>query len=230
MSQHRQVWETLANLLQRVERTPFPPTLTVTDLDGLKEEIRKLGKAQFKANTLAENQTTHFEETIALLKETQTQNEQLLEKSQQNQQLGALQSLLQTLLPAVDGLENAIASGQKYLTLRDRAVANLNLLPEQRQLVSPADRAALASWLDGLRLVHERLLAVLAAGNVTPIPTVGQLFDPFLHQAVGVTSESDGPAGTIVGQERTGYQSPAGVLRYAEVIVYKPPESTHEKA
>ena len=64
MSQHRQVWETLANLLQRVERTPFPPTLTVTDLDGLKEEIRKLGKAQFKANTLAENQTTHLKKPL----------------------------------------------------------------------------------------------------------------------------------------------------------------------
>lgn len=229
MSQHRQVWETLATLLQRVERTSSSPALTATDLDGLKEEVRKLGKTQFKANTIAENQATRFEEAIALLKETQTQKEQLLEKAQQNQQLLALQTLLQTLLPAVDGLENAIDSGQKYLILRDRAAANPMLSPEQRQLLSPADRAALASWLDGLRLVHERLLLVLAAGDVNLVPTVGQLFDPFLHRAVGVTNEGYGPAGTIVGQERAGYQSPAGVLRYADVIVYKPTEPNDEE-
>jgi molecular chaperone GrpE len=80
----------------------------------------------------------------------------------------------------------------------------------------------LAGWLDGLRLVRERLLAILEAGGVTPIPTVGQPFDPYLHVAVGTSGAGDGPPGTIVSEERRGYRCPAGVLRYAEVIVYRP--------
>jgi molecular chaperone GrpE (heat shock protein) len=43
-----------------------------------------------------------------------------------------------------------------------------------------------------------------------------------MHIAIGTTAEGKGPAGTIVAEERRGYRSPAGVLRYAEVIVYQP--------
>jgi molecular chaperone GrpE len=80
----------------------------------------------------------------------------------------------------------------------------------------------LSAWLDGLRLVRDRLLAVLETGGVTPIPTVGHPFDPYLHIAVSTTSKGNGIPGTIVAQERCGYRSPAGVLRYADVIVYQP--------
>jgi molecular chaperone GrpE len=80
----------------------------------------------------------------------------------------------------------------------------------------------LSGWLDGLRLVRERMLAILKAGDVTSIPTVGQPFDPYLHIAVGTTTDGEGLAGTVAAEERRGYQSPTGVLRYAEVIVYQP--------
>jgi molecular chaperone GrpE len=103
------------------------------------------------------------------------------------------------------------------------------LTPEQAILVSPADRAVLAGWLDGLRLVRERLLAILEAGNVMPIPTVGQLFDPYLHVAVGTTTEGEAPPGTIVEEERRGYRTLDGVLRYAEVIVYRPESDERRK-
>jgi molecular chaperone GrpE len=86
------------------------------------------------------------------------------------------------------------------------------------------DRAMLSGWLDGLRLVRERMLAVLEAGGVTPIPTVGHPFDPYLHVAVGTSSEGDGKPGLIVAEERRGYRSSSGVLRYADVIVYQPKE------
>jgi molecular chaperone GrpE (heat shock protein) len=133
--------------------------------------------------------------------------------------------MLEALLPALDGLDNAISSGQRYLTKRDLAAQNTTLSPAQEVLVSPVDRAMLAGWLDGLRLVRERLLAVLETGGVTPIPSVGFPFDPYRHVVVGKTSQvpsgvSPTP-GMIMAEERCGYQSPAGVLRYAEVIVYR---------
>jgi molecular chaperone GrpE len=46
------------------------------------------------------------------------------------------------------------------------------------RLVSPADRAVLSGWLNCLTLVRERLLAILEAGGVSPIPSLGQTFDP----------------------------------------------------
>ncbi len=225
MSDRRQVWETLSNLLARVEagmEAPSAPGKNGAALEKLEKEIRKLGKAQFKANILAEGQSDRWEEALTSLREEEQQREQALE-AVVNERVSAAQSeLLETILPALDGVEKAIASGKRYLRTRDKAAEKPDLTPEQAILVSPADRAMLAGWLDGLRLVRERLLAILEAGDVTPIPTVGHPFDPYLHVAVGATSEGEGAPGTIVEEERRGYRTPDSVLRYAEVIVYRP--------
>ena len=239
MSDHRQVWETLSNLLARVEagletraadgeETPSGAQAQPdTALQKLEKEIRRLGKAQFKANALAEDQGTRWEQAITNVQTARGQCDQLLETVVGERMATRERELLEAVLPALDGLENAIASGRRYLDLRDRAAGALETstippTPAQAALVSPADRAKLAGWLDGLRLVRERMLAILEAGGVTPIPTVGRPFDPYLHVAVGTAAEGNGPPGTIVTEERRGYRSPAGVLRYAEVIVLRP--------
>jgi molecular chaperone GrpE (heat shock protein) len=234
-SAHRQVWETLARLLRRLEqdleRRLDAPAASQPDeaLARLEQELRRLGKAQFKANSLAEDGQARWEALLASLGAAQEQQAAALEQLAQPRADQAAHRLLEALLPALDGLENAIASGQGFLARRDLAARLPNPTPAQARLVSPADRAMLAGWLDGLRLVRERLLAVLAAGQVTPIPALGRPFDPYLHVAVGVCAElppdlspAQAAAGLIVAEERRGYQSPAGVLRFAEVIVYRP--------
>ncbi|MFQ5616427.1 MAG: nucleotide exchange factor GrpE, partial [Anaerolineales bacterium] len=208
MSTRRQVWATLSRLLARVESGMEPESP-----NGLTKEIRKLGKAQFKANALTENQIAHLEETITALQKAQAENAKMRETLAEERAAAARSELLETILPAVDGVENAIASGQKYLKIRDKAAASQKLTPERAALVSPADRAMLAGWLDGLRLVRERLLGILEAGSVTPIPTIGHPFDPYMHIAVGTTSEVEDEvaAGTIVAEERPGYRTTSGV-------------------
>ena len=209
MSERRQVWETLATLLRRLESG------SSLGSNGVAEELRRLGKAQFKANTLAQDQLARLNELVA------AQQAEQLETIIQERVGAARHELLEAILPALDGVENAITSGRRYLVIRDRAAAIPDPTPTQATLVSPADRAMLAGWLDGLRLLRDRLLAVLEAGGVTPIPTVGHSFDPYLHMAVGTTDQGEGPEGIIVTEERRGYRSPTGVLRYAEVIVYQ---------
>jgi molecular chaperone GrpE len=225
MSERRQVWQALSDLVTRLEKAVSASqdagALARSDVGGLNQEIRKLGKAQFKANLLAEEHASQWDRTIAAVEQTQAQHAQLLEAISSQQAAAARHELLEAILPALDGLEDAIASGQSYLDRRDKASGSAGLSPAQRVLVSPMDRKILAAWLDGLRLVRERLLAVLEAGGVTPIPTVGHPFDPYLHAAVGTTSEGKGAPGIIVAEERRGYRSSAGVLRYADVIVYR---------
>ena len=228
MSAHRQVWETLANLLQRAEKSvsALSPAPQSEDLAGLSQEVRRLGKAQYKANALTEEQAGRLEKALAIVQSAQEQNARLLETLADERAASARKELLDAFLPALDGLENAIASGQRYLAIRDRAAHKKDLSPDQAILVSPADRAMLAGWLDGLRLVSERLLAILEAGGVMPILTIGQPFDPYKHVAVGAASETkpglQALPGHIIAEERRGYQSSAGVLRYAEVVVYRP--------
>jgi molecular chaperone GrpE (heat shock protein) len=197
-SDRRQVWATLAELLQRVENGSG-----TADLQDIKEEVRKLGKTQFKVNTLVESQAAQWQGALAALQAAQTEANQAT----------ADQRLLAAILPALDGVEEAIASGQQLMS----QVGSQKATTEQQMLVG---------WLDGLRLVRDRLLAVLESGGVTVIAAVGRPFDPYIHRAVGVTTVlppgwENGRQGLIVQEERPGYQTAVGVLRFADVIVYK---------
>lgn len=231
---HRQVWATLSRMLERLEQDlerelpkrsiPSNGTVASTDhsLQNLEQELRKLGKVQFKANALTEEQVARWDRTLAELESAQAQRAELVERLVAERVRDAKQTWLTSLLPVLDGLDNAIASGKKYLAKRDQAAEAPDLPPAQQALVSPVDRSKLASWLDGLRLVRERLLALLEEGGVTPIPTVGHPFDPYLHIAVATAPEGAEQPGTIVAEERRGYQTDGHVLRYADVIVYRP--------
>ncbi len=233
MSERRQVWHTLSSLLARLEKDLAANRAYVRAVapGNADQEIRKLGREQFKANVLAEKQASQLEKALAAVQEAQVQQARLLEERSAQQVAAAQHELLQAILPALDGLETAIASGQRYLQEREEAAddpvaddpagSDLGTDPAHPTLAFSGDRAMLTGWLGGLGLVRERLLAVLKAGGVTPIPAAGQPFDPYLHVAVGTTMEGDGPPGTIVAEERRGYRSAAGVLRYAEVIVYR---------
>ena len=78
----------------------------------------------------------------------------------------------------------------------------------------------LAAWLEGLKLVQERLIDLLAAEGVRPIEAEGDAFDPHLHVVIETVPATDSvPAGTIVRETRRGYLAGETVLRYAEVIV-----------
>jgi molecular chaperone GrpE len=236
MSDKRPVWQKLAGLLphsdkkeeanraaQVTENGRSAPT--PDPLEAVEKELRKLGKAQFKANTLAESQLARWEEALEMVQQAQKTDAEQQQKLVEQQVAAAQHKLLQAMIPALDGLENALQSGQRFLKIRDLAAGLSDKSAAQAVLVSPADRAMLAGWLDGLRLIRERLLAILEAGGVTAIPAVGHPFNPYLHTAVATTKTANAPTiepGTIVAEERRGYQSAAGVLRYAEVIVYKP--------
>jgi molecular chaperone GrpE len=84
----------------------------------------------------------------------------------------------------------------------------------------PGDtRQAIVAWLDGIRLARLRLLDVLKSYEVTPIPTLGQSFDPNRHVAVATDTSGRAAEGIIVAEDRRGYTTPDKVLRYAEVVV-----------
>lgn len=89
----------------------------------------------------------------------------------------------------------------------------------------PALVAELSAWLQGLELVQERFLRLLADEAIRPIPALGQPFDPHLHVAIDTVAASDQPSGVVLEVLRLGYTQGRRVLRYAEVIVSRPTHS-----
>jgi molecular chaperone GrpE len=71
----------------------------------------------------------------------------------------------------------------------------------------------------GFEAIHRKFLDVLDRERVTPFQSIGETFDPALHEAVGsVRSEQYGP-GAVVEEVQRGYRLGDEVLRPARVRV-----------
>ncbi len=104
--------------------------------------------------------------------------------------------LLRDVLPVLDNVERAIQAAQQN-----------------------ADAAAL---LDGFKLVHQQLEAVLSRHHCTRIEALHAPFDPHVHHAVMQQPSEEHPANTVLMVTQNGYQLHDRVVRPSQVIVSKP--------
>lgn len=81
----------------------------------------------------------------------------------------------------------------------------------------PADQRDQA-WVEGMWLVERRLRDILAAEGLEEVASVGQTFDPRIHEAIGHV-DSDAPEGTVVEEVRKAYRIHDRVIRPALVTV-----------
>jgi molecular chaperone GrpE len=85
------------------------------------------------------------------------------------------------------------------------------------------DDIAEQGWLEGIRLIRQKLRSILNQEGVVPIEVQGQEFDPFLHQAVTHEPSDEVPTGHIIDQMQTGYRMGDRVLRPSMVRVSSGP-------
>jgi molecular chaperone GrpE len=72
------------------------------------------------------------------------------------------------------------------------------------------------TWVEGIALIHRKLLGILDSQGVREIDALGKPFDPQLHEAI---AEGEGPEGQVVHVIQKGYYLHDRVLRPALVQV-----------
>ena len=108
----------------------------------------------------------------------------------------AAETVLRDLLPIVDSLDQA--------------------------LVAVDRQSDPQSVIKGVHLIYRQLLGLLEEEGVKRIPTIGEPFDPHLHEAVAKVEATGGQAdGTIVEEVHVGYTIHGKVLRPAMVKIAK---------
>ena len=70
-----------------------------------------------------------------------------------------------------------------------------------------------------LRMMQWQMSEVLRSEGLNPVATVGEPFNPYLHEAIEAVENSDQPEGTIVEEMRKGYTLGDETLRPARVKV-----------
>ncbi len=96
----------------------------------------------------------------------------------------------------------------------------LGVLDNFSYVVDAANEDEETQLAKGLRMVHSELLAALEAAGLEPIPGVGSVFDPKVHDAL-LSEESAEPLEDPMVTEvlRTGYRFKGRTLRPASVKV-----------
>lgn len=76
-----------------------------------------------------------------------------------------------------------------------------------------------SSVLDGFQALQRKLLGLLASHGVTPLPSVGETFNPEVHDAVGTVASDEVEPNTVTEELQRGYRWGDDVLRPARVRV-----------
>ena len=105
--------------------------------------------------------------------------------------------MIRSILPAIDDFEQALEAGE---TAKD-----------------------VQSLLQGFKLVHDHLLAMLDKQQVQTIATQGQKFDPAVHEAMLQQESTEHEPGTVITELRKGYTMNGRTIRPARVTVSKSP-------
>jgi molecular chaperone GrpE len=105
------------------------------------------------------------------------------------------EDLLRTLLPVFDNLGRAIQSATRSTDLK--------------------------AMTDGLSMVERQFVDALAREGISRVPTVGQAFDPSLHDAIQQVETDEHAPGTVLAEVQPGYAQGDRLMRAAMVVVAK---------
>jgi molecular chaperone GrpE len=128
--------------------------------------------------------------------------------------------------------ENARKRGERERTeFRDYATGSVaeKFLPvlDNFELALKSDGTA-EQLRHGVELIVKQMQEVLRQLNVTPIATVGEVFDPRLHEALGAIERDDLPDQQVAEEIRPGYKLRERLLRPALVRVVHNSKQTSE--
>jgi len=117
---------------------------------------------------------------------------------------GGREDLVKSLLPVFDNLDRALQSSQRSTDVKAMA--------------------------EGLSMVQRQFVDALGREGLTRVATVGQPFDPNLHEAIQQVETDSHPPGTVIAEVQSGYMQGDRLLRAAMVVVARPKAPDAERA
>ena len=120
---------------------------------------------------------------------------------------------------------------REQIEFRDYAIGNVveKFLPVMDNFQLALQSTGSAEQLrSGVELIVKQMEEVLRGMQVAAIPTVGEQFDPRVHEALGSVERNDVPDHQVVEEVRRGYKVRERLLRPAMVRVAHNPRQVHE--
>jgi molecular chaperone GrpE len=157
----------------------------------VKEEEKDMAAALEEAK----NKLQENEDKVLRLAADFENSKKRLEREREISLKFAEENILKELLPGIDNIERAMAQGQESNNIE--------------------------SLLEGVELTKNGLLATLEKYGVKAIESIGQPFDPNIHEALGMEETDEIEPNLVLREFQKGYFYKDRLLRPAKVIVSK---------
>ena len=106
------------------------------------------------------------------------------------------ESIMRSLLPALDNLEHTLGSAS--------SAESVEVL------------------VKGIRIIYDQMLDILKSHQVEQINSVGEIFNPALHEAMTQAADPDKDEGIVLEEFQKGYKLNERVIRPSKVVVNNP--------
>ena len=193
---------------------PAEPVQKPVVEDSAREKAEK-NKLEAENKSLKEKLAKIEDERDELLRNAQRRSKDLanyklrVERERRETFHNQVTNVATQMLPALDNLNRAV----------DFALE----LPKQEE-------SEFQQFFDGVVLVNQQINEVLAEMGIEPIATIGEKFDPHVHEAAATEDTDEFEPNTICGEMLKGYRIGDRVVRHSIVRVAKPTHKTQEQS
>ncbi|MFL6467529.1 MAG: nucleotide exchange factor GrpE [Pyrinomonadaceae bacterium] len=193
---------------------PAEPVKKVLPATASNEKANK-SKLEVENRSLKEKLAKVEDERDELLRNAQRRSKDLtnyktrVDRERQETFQNQVSNIATQMLPVLDNLNRAV----------DFAVN----LPNQ-------EKSEFQQFFDGVVLVNQQVNEVLAEMGIFPIATIGETFDPHLHEAAAIEETDEFEPNTICGEMLKGYQIGDRVVRHSVVRVARGVPKSNERS
>ena len=176
---------------------PFDPASDAESLEILSADMSSPDEITSLADQLAAAQAErdeNYQKYVRALADMDTYRRRVMKEREDDRRFAPL-SLVKDLLPNLDNLRRAIDAAKTANRIEDLS--------------------------KGVDMVLKQVDETLAKHGASPITSVGQPFDPNLHEAVAQAPSADHPPMTVLQEFERGYVLHDRVIRPSKVLVSK---------
>lgn len=160
------------------------------------------------------------------------ETEQELEQNELSQVKAELAEFKDKYFRALAETENTRKRLQKEkiesqgFAIQDVVLDFLQPLDHMEQALNAATNATdeVKHWAIGFRMILQQLKQVIQDNGVTTYDSVGEIFDPHLHEAIETEENANFAEGTVMQEFTRGYKMGTRIIRPAKVKVATAPK------
>ena len=183
------------------EKKMVEPYVSEDLAERSEEKVQQKEKVEDMAVALEEarNKLQETEDKLLRLAAEFENTKKRLDREREISLKYAEENILKDILPGIDNIERAMEQGRESNSIE--------------------------SLLEGVELTRNGLLATLEKYGVKAIESIGQPFDPNIHEALAMEEAENIEPNLVLREYLKGYLFKERLLRPAKVIVSKPPAS-----